>query len=407
MARSNTQEERTYEDVSSFSPGREQKKETGPRHRFSPKRLAAMAACLLLVVAGSGLMMLASHLDGMTASAASLTKDPDKLGIAEKSLSVDGVTNIAVFGVDSRTGEHTGASDLIMVVTVDEVHNKVKMTSLLRDAKVLIQGTGMDGGEVDTETALYKAYELGGPELAIRTINRNYGLDIRDYAALNFNGMAAVIDALGGVEVRLTAEEVREINVNLQLLERDVAALQASGDDSAADLPQVQVSDYIPDASGRVNVNSGNYAGGVFHLNGNQAVAYGRIRSIDSDAVRSDRQQVVLAQVLHILQTDRTRDLSAWAKALLPHCVTSLGVSDFVALAGILAQSPALETIKAPDGDHEEMAEETAADGTRVLSFDRQAVAGRIQAFVYEEKAPSWSTYGNTGRDADRDGSMD
>ena len=407
MARKTTASDREFEDVSSFSSS--EKSTSGPtaRRRFSPKRLAAMAACLLLAFAGVGLMMLASHLDGMAAAAASFSRDPENLGIDEQNLSVEGVTNIAVFGVDSRTGEYSGAADLTMILTVDQVHQKIKMTSLLPNALVAVEGAGSGEKTANTETALCKAFESGGPESAIRTLNRSFGLDIQNYVALNFRGMAAVVDALGGVEVRLTAEEAREINVNLQMMERDAAAALAVDPNREAELPKVLPEDYIPDASGTVKVNSGNYAGGIYRLNGNQAVAYGRIRSIDSEAVRTDRQQVVLNQLLRILRADRTRDLSAWAKLLLPYCSTSLEVRDIVAVAGILTQSPALEAIKVPDGYFEESTVETAADGTAVLSFDRKEAARRIQAFIFEEKAASWSEYGNTGINADRNSSMD
>ena len=406
MARKKKQTENGFEDLSSYSSMKEYKKHRGGRKRFTPRRLAAMAACLLLVVAGAGLMMLSAHLDGMTP--AGLTRDKDRLGISESTLSVEGVTNVAVFGVDSRSGGFAGPSDLVMVLTADEPHGKVKVTSVLGGSQVLIQGRDQQGDEVDTAGPLRTAYELGGPELAIRTLNQNFGLDITDYVALNFNGMAAIVDALGGVEVRLTAEEVREINVNLQLLARDVEVLQGSGTAGDAVYPLIAPSDFIPDASGKINIASGNYVGGVFRLNGNQAVAYARIRSIDSDSVRADRQQVVLGKILRTLSSDRTRDLKTWARALLPHCVTSLDLDRAAVLGGILGQGATLETVIVPEEYYEtDLREETAADGSTVLVYDLESAAKRIRAFVFEERAGSWSTYGDTGRQGERNSALD
>lgn len=113
-------------------------------------------------------------------------------------------------------------------------------------------------------------------EQAIRTINQNFGLDIQDYVTVNFASMAKIVDAFGGVNIDLTEDEISEINKNMY-------ALAAESPESMAG----DVSTYAPLSAGE----------GVL-LNGDEAVAYGRIRAIDNDNGRVERQQEVLSALL-------------------------------------------------------------------------------------------------------------
>ena len=112
------------------------------------------------------------------------------------------IINIALFGIDSEDGV-AGRSDAIMVATIDPIHNKLKLTSIMRDSYVNIPDKGMD--------KINHAYAFGGPQLAIKTINENFGLDIADYMSVNFTSLPVIIDILGGVEINITDEEVPHI----------------------------------------------------------------------------------------------------------------------------------------------------------------------------------------------------
>ena len=106
----------------------------------------------------------------------------------------DGIRNIAVFGVDRRGGNANTRSDVIMIVTLDNQHKKVKATSLLRDSYVSVEGYG--------KTKLTHAYSYGGPELAIKTINSNFNMNIRDFVTVDFDSMAKIVDAVGEMCIR-------------------------------------------------------------------------------------------------------------------------------------------------------------------------------------------------------------
>ena len=117
----------------------------------------------------------------------------------------ENITNIALFGLDTREGDTQSHSDCMMIVTVDNTRGKIKLTSLMRDSHVNIDGYG--------ENKLNAAYFLGGPSLAIRTINENFGTDITEYIAVNFEQLVEIIDALGGVEINVqTTAELDELN---------------------------------------------------------------------------------------------------------------------------------------------------------------------------------------------------
>ena len=91
----------------------------------------------------------------------------------------ENITNIALFGLDTRPSDDKSHSDCMMIVTIDNTRGKIKLSSLMRDSLVEIDGVGED--------KLNAAYFRGGPSLAIRTINENFGTDIKDYIAVNFD----------------------------------------------------------------------------------------------------------------------------------------------------------------------------------------------------------------------------
>ena len=142
----------------------------------------------------------------------------------------DSIKNIALFGLDQRSAysEDSTRSDVIMVLTVDNKHKKLKITSILRDSYVSIEGENSNGVHVDYMDKINAAYAEGGYELAIRTLNRNFGLNIMDYVTIDFTDTAAIVDAFGGVEIALTADEKREINRNLWDLSQETEGSSAT-----------------------------------------------------------------------------------------------------------------------------------------------------------------------------------
>lgn len=196
--------------------------------------------------------------------------DKEEVGITEEveeklSPYNNSVINIALFGVDSHDGS-TGRSDSIIIATIDTIHKKLKLTSIMRDSYVNISGIGND--------KINHAYAFGGPQLAIKTLNENFDLNIQDFVAVNFDSLPKIIDMLGGVTVDVTEEEVSHI----------------SGINSA----------------------------GTYNLTGAQALAYSRIRyATGGDYVRTERQRTILTKMYEkILSINPTQYTSLLSEGL-------------------------------------------------------------------------------------------
>ena len=318
--------------------------------------------CVILVLVG-GVMIYASTVLLGDLKTTTITKDKTELGISEETKSEAGITNIALFGVDARDydgGTFAGRSDAIMVMSIDNVHHKVKLTSIMRDVRVYMgDGSPYDSGY----DKLNHAYMYGGPEQAIRTINQNFGLDIQDYVTVNFASMAKIVDAFGGVNIDLTEEEVEQVNINM----RDLAA--TSPDSMAGD-----VSTYAPLSAGE----------GVL-LNGDEAVAYGRIRAIDNDNGRVERQQEVLSALLSKASSISKLEYPSIIQQLAPLCETSLTFDKMIGLAQIALTGFDIERLSIPS-DVEGYASDYCEGGGWMWTYDTDVAAQHIHEFIYEDE---------------------
>lgn len=199
------------------------------------------------------------------------------------------ITNIALFGVDTRTGIHEAKhSDSIMVLTIDEKHKKLKLSSFMRDLYVSIDG--------HKNNKLTSAYAYGGPQLAIKTLNENFNLDIKDYVTANFSGLSDIIDAVGGVKIDVKEKELEQVNKYM----REVANLKG---ERATPVTH----------------------GGYQLLNGNQAQAYARIRKVgNGDFERTERQKTVLLELFNRIKSKNVIAYPTIASKLLSCLETSM-----------------------------------------------------------------------------------
>lgn len=399
MAQKKREDEQEFEDLSSYSSAEGQNRKRKNRKQNTAVLVVIAVISCLLIAAGVLMIYISTSLvQDLTTT--TITKDPEELGISATAIMDDSITNIALFGVDARNDDFAGQSDVIMILSVDNKHGKLKLTSVLRDTRVPIEGETKDGGYISENTKINAAYEEGGPELAIRTLNRNFGLNIQDYVTVNFANMAAIVDAFGGVDVDLTSEEILELDRNLWNLSQEVIR-QAAADQEKGETrkyPVVEKDDYIRDIAGGLDLEYGAYEEGRYHLNGNQAVAYGRIRDVGDDYARVDRQQKVFTLLIGRLLSMGISDYPSLIQSMMPYCETSMELSDIVSLTPILLSQFTVETIKVPDLQHEtDLYDGQAEDGAYYLDYDISAAAKRISSFIYEEASPYWEEYGNTG----------
>lgn len=158
---------------------------------------------ILLIIVG-GVYWYSSHLFNKIEK---IEIDTNDVGIKEEvqeklSEYSNSVINIALFGIDAQDGE-VGRSDSIIIATIDTTHKKLKLTSIMRDSYVTIADRGQD--------KINHAYAFGGAQLAIKTLNENFDLNIEDFVAVNFTTMPKIINKLGGVTIDITSEEVSHI----------------------------------------------------------------------------------------------------------------------------------------------------------------------------------------------------
>jgi anionic cell wall polymer biosynthesis LytR-Cps2A-Psr (LCP) family protein len=123
----------------------------------------------------------------------------------EKSKEDNTIVNIALFGIDTGRQRFEAAhSDAIMILSIDNIHKKIKLSSFIRDTYVSVDGHG--------KKRINTAYMFGGPQLAIKTLNKNFRMNIRDYYTVNFSGLTDIIDSVGGVELDVGKDGISEIN---------------------------------------------------------------------------------------------------------------------------------------------------------------------------------------------------
>ena len=405
MARKKHTNSQGFEDVSSYSSSKEYKKRRGKRRVRAVLRGIAIFFCLVFILCGSGLVYVSTNLlSGLNTT--SIAKDDDTLGIDSENIVMDNsIKNIALFGVDARNTEFTGRSDVIMILSVDNRHGKIKMTSILRDSELLIEGEGTSG-YVSYVNKINAAYADGGPELAIRTLNQNFGLDIRDYVTINFANMAAIVDAFGGVDITMTAEEVSALNDNLWALQQEVEEQkeldQQNGTYDEQSYSDIGYEDFIPSLDGTVQLVYGEYQDGTYHLNGNQAVAYGRIRYVGSDYARVERQQNVFSALVAKVGGMGLTDYAKLAQELMPYCETSLNLDDILAMTPILFTDFTMSSISVPNAEYEtDLFDGFDSSNIYHMVYDPTGAAQRISAFIYEEDSPYWEEYGDTSKEPD------
>lgn len=202
-------------------------------------------------------------------------EDPEASGLPELTADTQGVlqqvtktmgdVDILLLGVDNRSrNQFSGRSDVVMYLRIETGKKSLKLVSLMRDTLVNLKG--------HSDNKLNTAYRFGGIKLAKQTISDNFGLDPDYYIVVNFYGMEDIIDALGGVDIKLNKNEIGNLNKCIDEI----------------------------NAFDKRNKAAHVKKHGVQHLNGRQAVGYMRIRHIgNGDEGRIERQQAVMTELFN------------------------------------------------------------------------------------------------------------
>ena len=200
----------------------------------------------------------------------------------------DKVTNILLIGVDRREAEESSRSDTMMLLSIDKANKKIKLTSFMRDMWVDIPGEGY--------AKINSSCMWGGPQLVMDTIEYNFNVNIDDYMLVDFDMFTKIVDGLGGVQVEVTEEE---------------AAYFGSG------------RQYAPP----MKIESGNTL-----LNGEEALWYCRIRYLDDDFHRTERQRKVISAIIDKAKENNPKELISIGREVMPYIETSISQSELMKL---------------------------------------------------------------------------
>lgn len=223
-----------------------------------------------------------------------------------------GVVNILLIGNDSRENGEDGRSDAMILLSISNRTKKIYMTSLLRD--IYVEIPGYDNNRLNA------AYSFGGAELLMKTIEKNFDIPVHRYMLVNFEAFAGLVDAVGGVDLELTTDEI--VFVNGYLSEYNRLTNRPEGTDNMD-----------------VNVS------GMVHLNGPQALAYSRNRYIGTDFGRTERQRKVLTEVIGKLPKAVLTNAGGLIDGLMSNLTTNLTQSECFRLSLMAGKLLAYEIV--------------------------------------------------------------
>lgn len=211
-------------------------------------------------------------------NAEDVTWAPDSNDPIQKS---ENIINILLIGQDRRPGETRARSDAMILCTVNKSEKTVTLTSFMRDLYVQIPGY--------SDNRINVSYALGGMKLLDECLEKNFGVVVDGNVEVDFSGFETVIDLVGGVNIELSSAEASHLN----------------------------------------SQNSGwALSSGVNHLNGEQALAYARIRSVSNDESgdfgRTSRQRIVLSELVEQAKTMSLAQLNNLLMEMLPTLSTDL-----------------------------------------------------------------------------------
>ena len=228
--------------------------------------------------------------------------DKTAIGISEEAKdSLKGYRNIALLGIDSRADDYgTGnRSDCIIIASINEKTKEVKLLSVYRDTYVYVTENG--NKKLDKIT---HAYSYGGAQNTLKSLNEALDLNITEYVTVNFDAVIAAVNALNGVEIDKTSEELKYIN------------------------------DYIDATSQSSGIKSSHLSkAGRQTVDGVQAVAYSRIRyTAGGDYKRTERMRTVVTAMAKKAKTLSIGQLNKLADEILPRVSKNIENNDIIAL---------------------------------------------------------------------------
>lgn len=284
-----------------------------------------------------------------------IDETPAALGIDESSFktperSEKDIVNILIMGIDAdQEANNANSADTVMIATIDKYHKKLKLTSIMRDSLVNVEGKG--------DTKLKYAYSYGGAQLLIKSVNQNFNMNIKDFVKVDFGDVEKIVDYLGGVDINIKTSEVNILN------------------DYQKNLASLAKQSYKPITKS-----------GMQTLNGIQAVAYSRIRYVGNvDFERTERQRTVMTELLKKFSEKNLFELSNITDKLLPLVETSLKKTEIIDLGSyvVLNKITKPEQFRIPS-DKYYHDYTNPKDNLYYMKWDKQPTIDELHNFIFE-----------------------
>ncbi len=266
--------------------------------------IAAEIIVIFMLVIGGGLWYLYERTFGSLQKIEFNEDAVMNVNLSEEQLEgMKGYFTVACFGVDSRSvngkmnvGKGTNA-DVNLIANINLETGEIRLVSVFRD-------TYLNISDKNSYNKINAAYAQGGPEQAVKALNKNLGLNITQYATFNWKAVADAINLLGGVDITISESEFSWINA------------------------------YITETVEETGIGSTQlkHAGDV-HLDGVQAVAYGRLRLGDTDYARTERQRIILSKAFEKAKEADWATLNCIIQTVMPQLATNITISDMIPLA--------------------------------------------------------------------------
>lgn len=270
------------------------------------------------------------------------------------------VLNVMLFGEDNHGSDEHGRSDTMIMLSIDNRHKKLKLTSFQRDTYVYIPGHDYD--------KINSSYTLGGAKLSIQTIEANFGIKVDRYAVVDFDSFKKIIDTLGGVDIELSQDEIDYINYQMYKNK------------------QVDSSKTITDSPG------------VVHLNGQEALWYARNRGLSKgedgneigidgdDWDRTSRQRKLLETIFDSMRNADIGQIVSIVSSVGPLITTNLKKDEITALVtrALTYLDYDVEQYYIPE-EGLWYYDDNTPSGSVIRISDMEAQRRKFAEFVYEE----------------------
>lgn len=266
----------------------------------------------------------------------------------------EGWRNILLLGNDSRALEGNGRTDTMIIASINQQTGEIKLTSIMRDTLVKISGKSR-------KNKINAAFRYGGPNLAMKTVNEAFDLNIKEYAVVNLASFADIIDGIGGIDIDVSKGEMRHVNRIMNFYKKDAAR---NGAAKGKDFSELE------------------HYGENTHLTGQQALAYSRIRKLDTDYRRTERQREVIIAIANKLAKQSMGELIVTGAKLWGSVRTNISFWDALQLGvkGASALSSGVEQLRIPaDGTYKS----GTFDGRWEIHADLDKNARLLHEFIY------------------------